>query len=274
MPKRLIYLLILLPILGCSKTTIRNNNNSALGIKIMSYNIHAANPPSKPADFRDLQAIADVITRVKPHLVALQEVDVYTKRSGTGIHQAKDLAALTGMNYFFVKAIDVLGGEYGVAILCRFPILGSKAIKLSLPKNSSGENRAAALITFQFNKQKMVFISTHIDHKSDENRSYQVNQLLNEIKEYEAYPMFIAGDLNMEPSNNIMDVFKNDFTIGCTTCPFTFSAIKPYIIIDYILINKQAQQKFNVLSYRTIDESYASDHLPLVADFSFKKKLY
>ncbi|MFN2440183.1 MAG: hypothetical protein ABR503_13355 [Chitinophagaceae bacterium] len=51
------------------------------GLHILSYNIHHANPLSRPGII-DLQAIAQVIKQQTPDLVALQEVDVYTNRSG------------------------------------------------------------------------------------------------------------------------------------------------------------------------------------------------
>ena len=50
-------------------------------LKILCYNIHHASPPSKP-DSIDLDAIARVIDAQDPDLVALQEVDVFTRRSG------------------------------------------------------------------------------------------------------------------------------------------------------------------------------------------------
>lgn len=274
MIKKIIYSLFLLVTIGCSDKTLTTANHTGLvkQLKIMSYNIHIANPPSTKAGYVDLPAIAQVIKKEKPDLVALQEVDVYTKRSGSDSHQAKDLAKMVGMNYFFAKAMDRSGGEYGVAVLSRFPILESKAIKLNLPlNNSGGENRAAALITIEINNQKIVFVGTHLDHKSDENRIYQSDQLLKQIQSYQSYPMFVAGDFNMNPTNKALDVFKKDFDRGCTTCPFTFSAVKPSTTIDYIMINRTALKEFEVVKYRTINETYASDHLPLVADLNFKE---
>ena len=52
----------------------------------MSYNIHIGNPPSKPGII-DMKAIIKAIKIENPDLVALQEVDVNTNRSGK-INQA------------------------------------------------------------------------------------------------------------------------------------------------------------------------------------------
>src|SRR5262245_12961345 len=85
-------------------------------ISVLSYNIHHANPPSR-ADVIDIEAIAKVINQQQPQLVALQELDVHTKRSGVTLHEAQELGRLTGMQYYFFKTIDYDGGEYGIGIL-------------------------------------------------------------------------------------------------------------------------------------------------------------
>ena len=81
----------------------RTQENQASGktvLRVLCYNIHHANPPSQP-DSIDIGAIATVIRNQQPDLVALQELDVYTTRSGKTLHQAEELGRLTGMNAFF-----------------------------------------------------------------------------------------------------------------------------------------------------------------------------
>src|SRR5690606_7643924 len=89
-------------------------------VRVMSYNIHHAAPPSKPGVI-DLDAIAAVIHAQQPDLVALQEVDVFTGRSGP-FNQAEELGKRTGMSAHFFKAIDHDGGEYGLAILSKLEV--------------------------------------------------------------------------------------------------------------------------------------------------------
>lgn len=72
-------------------------------INVMTYNIHHCNPPSEP-DRMDVGAIARIIREQDPDLVALQEVDVKTSRSGKELDQAKRLAELTNMHYYFKKS--------------------------------------------------------------------------------------------------------------------------------------------------------------------------
>src|SRR5690606_10753475 len=56
-------------------------------IKVMTYNIRIA-------ELIDIEAIANVIKASNPDLVALQEVDKFTTRSGVNVDQAKRLAEL------------------------------------------------------------------------------------------------------------------------------------------------------------------------------------
>lgn len=62
----------------------------------MTYNIYGARATS-PANAADLDAIAEVIRRQNPDFVTLNEVDVFTNRTGKDVHQARDLAEKLGM---------------------------------------------------------------------------------------------------------------------------------------------------------------------------------
>src|SRR5215510_6223522 len=87
-------------------------------LRVMTYNIHVGVGMDKKLD---LQRIAAVINRERPDLVGLQEVDRGVKRT-EGKDEIAELAALTKMHYAFAHNLDFQGGQYGVAILSRFPI--------------------------------------------------------------------------------------------------------------------------------------------------------
>ena len=65
-------------------------------LRVMTYNIYGARATS-PANAADLDAIAEVIRRQNPDFVTLNEVDVFTNRTGKDVHQARDLAEKLGM---------------------------------------------------------------------------------------------------------------------------------------------------------------------------------
>nr|WP_121272289.1 endonuclease/exonuclease/phosphatase family protein [Pedobacter schmidteae] len=241
-----------------------NKVDKSAGVKVMSYNIRIASPPSKGWGFTDLQAIVNVINREQPDLVALQEVDVYTERSGKQSHQAKELAEKTGMHYHFAKAVDRSGGDYGVAVLSRFPIIRAESFRLPLTEGSKGEIRAAALIHVSLFGQEAVFMSAHLDHMSDADRKLQVEELNRIIGRKAKYPVIFGADLNMKRNNPVIAVLEKEMVFHCTNCPPTFPADKPVETIDYLMFNKKAFKAYKISDYTVGNETYASDHLPLM----------
>lgn len=241
-------------------------------LSVMAYNIHIANPPSMPEDFVDMEAIANVIREAEPDLVALQEVDRFTDRSGKDLDQAKTLAEMTGMNYYFAKALNRSNGDYGVAILSKFPIKSTSQVSLPGAEGTTAELRTIGLIEVELeNKKKIYFGSTHLDHLTDQSRLEQAKIMLNFLKDYQEHPIVLGGDFNMTPDNSVWNTIENDFIKGCIgTCPGTFPATGATTTIDYILLNKKAADYFTVKSYKTIDEDYASDHLPILMELEYE----
>ncbi|WP_247235699.1 endonuclease/exonuclease/phosphatase family protein [Telluribacter sp. SYSU D00476] len=236
-------------------------------LKVMTYNIHHCNPPSEKVKI-DVEAIARVINQEKPDLVALQEVDNYTERSGKELNQARELARLTGMKSFFMKALDHQGGEYGVAVLSRLPIVDSVGYLLPRNPELGGEDRAVAAVTVQLpNKKKVIFASTHLDLKEG-NRVTESEQIVKHFKDAKL-PMILAGDFNALPGSATINYFDQYFTRTCQqNCEPTIPVDKPNRTIDFIMYNPAGG--FKAQSTRVISEKYASDHLPVVAELEVK----
>ena len=257
----------------CACTVKKNTVNSAKGkateqqIRVMSYNIHHCNPPSVP-DKIDMDAIAAAIRAQNPDIVALQEVDVNTLRSGK-INQASVLAEKLKMHFFFAKAIDHGGGDYGVAILSKYPLSETKIHRLPTQAGTKGEPRVltTALIKLPSGRE-IRFGSTHLDaQKSDVNRLLQV-KALNAIAQKETLPFIIAGDLNSKPGSAAIQLFDAQFNRTCDDCEFTIPVINPRSAIDFVAYAKG--NPFEVVSHQVIPERYASDHLPIVSVLKFK----
>jgi endonuclease/exonuclease/phosphatase family metal-dependent hydrolase len=239
-------------------------------VKVLSYNIHHANPPSKPGII-DISAIANVIKQQQPDLVALQEVDVYTNRSGKTVNEAEEIAKQSGMPYyFFAKAINYDGGEYGVAILSRYPIENMTNYPLPTEETTKGEHRTLATVTVILPQQKKIlFACTHLDAQAkDTNRFLQINKIAGLLGKKE-YPLIIAGDFNAEPGSRVVNELDKYFTRSCiTNCAFTIPEINPNKTIDYNAYRPASA--FTVTSHTVIDEKYASDHLPVLAVLKIK----
>jgi len=159
----------------------------------------------------------------------LREVDVHTARSGSGLHQAEELVRKTGMQSYFAKAIDYDGGEYGVAILSKFPIESTLKFDLPTAAGTNGEPRilATAGIILPGN-EKIRFACTHLDaQKNDTNRFLQMAKII-EILKNETLPVIIAGDFNATPDSRIINKLDSDFKRSCLTgCGFTIPEVNP-----------------------------------------------
>src|SRR5258706_40384 len=90
-------------------------------LRVMTYNIHVGVGMDKKLD---LARIAAVINAQHPDLVGLQEVDHGVTRTQR-IDEIAELAKLTRMDYAFAFNLRYQGGQYGVAILSRLPIMAT-----------------------------------------------------------------------------------------------------------------------------------------------------
>lgn len=260
--KYVLYCLALGFATGCVSSKTKKNVESS--VSVLSYNIHHANPPSRPGII-DLQAIAKVIQQEHPDLVALQEVDVFTGRSGKSVNQAAELGRLTGMNHYFAKAIDHDGGEYGVAILSKYPMEDTKHFPLPTIESTGGERRTLAVATIVLpGNKRVIFACTHLDaQRNDTNRVQQV-QHIKEVLGTEKKPVIIAGDFNAEPGSGVVQSLDDVFQRGCAgNCGFTIPEINPSKEIDFIAY--KPSKSFNVKEYKVVEETYASDHRPVKA---------
>ncbi len=236
-------------------------------LTIVSYNIHHGNPPAKP-DIIDLDAIVNVIAAQKPDLVALQEVDVNIKRSGN-INQAEYLAEKLNMHFYFAKAIDHDGGDYGVAVLSKYPIEEQNTLKFSRIEGRKAEDRVLAIVTVKLNSGKKIkFASTHLDHvKDDALRLIQVSEIEQYAKK-EKKSFIVAGDFNAVPTSATIQLLDKTFTRTCTDCGFTIPVVTPKRTIDFVTFKQS--KKISVLHHEVIQEHEASDHLPIVAKIVIK----
>lgn len=240
-------------------------------LKVMSYNIRIASPPAKGWGYTDLKGIADVINRQTADLVALQEVDAYTERSGKNSHQALELARLTGMHAHFVKAVDRSGGDYGVAILSRFPIRSAESYRLPVSPGSDGEIRGCGLVVVKALGMKIGFMTAHLDHMKNEDRLLQVLRVNEILEKKKKMPVIFGADLNMQRNHEVIRTLEKEVAFLCSDCAPTFPADQPQRTLDYVMLNPAALKKLKVKRYDVVAEHHASDHLPLVVELERKK---
>lgn len=250
---------ILLTACGGSKSA-SSTNSKENELRVMAYNIHHAAPIGE--EEVDLDGIAQAIKRENPHLVALQEVDADTERSGPG-NQAAMLAEKLDMHYFFAKAIDYGGGDYGLAVLSQYPILEEESF--FLPHVTEGsEQRVLALIKVQLPSGKEVrFGSVHLDYRRDpKDRLKQLEEIV-KVTSKDDLPVILAGDFNAQPDSETMETVYKHFEPTCSECEPTFPADNPDKTIDFV-VYKDSDEIFELFENRVVEEPRASDHRPVL----------
>ena len=244
-------------------------------LRVMTYNIYGARATS-PANAADLDAIAEVIRRQNPDFVTLNDVDVFTNRTGKDVHQARDLAEKLGMEWHFSKAIDRDGGEYGDAVLSKYPILEKRSYRLPCAAEQPGEDRSLCVIRVQIDGKDLYVASTHLDHLSgDASRLVQATEI-RRIRDTELEgDLILCGDLNAIPSSNVIATMTSFLTNTGPIDQYTFPSDDPSRKIDYIMyapIEHFGVQNCQVVSRgdQQVGGVDASDHRPVIADIRFQ----
>ena len=218
-------------------------------LRLMSYNIRN----TKGMDgIHNIQRIANVIINEAPDVVAIQELDSMTTRSGQK-YVLGELADRTQMHAIYAPAIDFQGGKYGIGILSRQKPMGIKIYPLP------GREESRMLMVAEF--KDYYFACTHLS-LTEEDRLASLDIIKSSTKKSHK-PYFLAGDLNDQPESKFIQALQQDFQILTNTKHATFPAPKPTETIDYIAAWKHNTNDFANLSARVLEEPIASDHRPL-----------
>lgn len=223
--------------------------------EIMSYNVRNGIGMD---NVRDLKRTADVIRRAGVEVVALQELDSLTGRSGR-VDVLAELATLTGLKPTYAKAIAYDGGAYGIGILSRTEPIAVQ--RVALP----GAEEARVLLIADF--ADYTIFATHLSlTDADQCTSLVMIDSLAAI--YDARtggrkPIFMAGDLNFIPDVPQIKLLRERFVLLSDSRRATFPASEPVDCIDYIWGYKGGEQCFDVLSAKVVDAPVESDHRPI-----------
>ena len=227
-------------------------------LKLMSYNIKNANGMDDVCNF---QRIANVINNASPDVVAIQEVDSMTNRSGQK-YVLGEIAERTQMHGYFAPAIDYDGGKYGIGLLTKQ--LPLRLQTLPLP----GREEARTLILAEF--ADYIYCCTHMS-LTEEDRMKSL-ELVKAFTSSSTKPLFLAGDMNAEPESGFIKELQKDFQILSNPKQHTFPAPDPKETIDYIATLKQNAKGFAVISAKVINEPMASDHRPILVELRTAEK--
>ncbi len=229
--------------------------------RVLVYNIHAG---KDAGGVDNLERVAEVINASDAHLVLLQEVDRNTTRSGN-VDQLAELERLTSLRGAFGKSLDYQGGEYGIAVLSRWPIAASNVIPLPTdPQQPRAGGASEPRVALFVVTNGIRVVNTHLDASGEETyRLQEVAHLLEAADEGE--PMLIGGDFNAEPPSEVhRSMARKGYRDAWTECggpgsELTFPAGAPVKRIDYLFLTGDARCE----SAKVLDTT-ASDHRPLL----------
>lgn len=231
----------------------------------MTYNIHVGVGMDKKLD---LARIAAVIMNERPDLVGLQEVDRGVRRTELK-DEIVELSKLTGMEFAFAHNLDYQGGQYGVAILSRFPI--QKIDHRKYENLREAERRGMIRIEVKLRDKTLNFVTTHLDYQYEDGRVFETEQLLRFLQDVKG-PMIVVGDFNDDSLGGAYKLMRAKFDDAWSGAKpgeagLSYPADKPTKRIDYIFTRKSDRIK---AKRAWIVSSLASDHLPVIADLEIR----
>ncbi|TXH20785.1 MAG: endonuclease/exonuclease/phosphatase [Chitinophagaceae bacterium] len=263
----LLFFIALTMLASCTSQKVQSPKKVSNEIKVMSYNVHHCNPPDQKNKI-DVDAIAAVIKAQNADVVALQEIDVNTGRSGK-INQAELLAKKASYpSFYFAKAMDFDGGQYGLLILSKHPLTNMQTIMLPRTDPKKDEPRVLALATVNLaNGKSFQFGSTHLEAYNKASRLQQI-QKIQQVASQSNIPFIVAGDFNDVAGKEVINILDQSFTRTCQTCPNTFDEEGESGAIDFIAFKKGSP--FEVKSHQVLSTIKTSDHFPLTAILKWK----
>jgi endonuclease/exonuclease/phosphatase family metal-dependent hydrolase len=235
-------------------------------LRALSYNIHKC---IGGVDRRyDPARIAEVIRKLDVDVAMLQEVDGGVARSNHD-QQVELLADQLGLRYHtWFPNVDVRGGgQYGNAILSRYPIIESSNIDLSIRFKKRRSVLHAVLRVRHDDVDRTVHLyNMHLGLARYERRR-QLRKFLDSHPFQNLHhdtPIVVGGDLNDVYGGLGLLLAPAGFR-GIERRPLTFPAWGPLRALDAIFV--RGNMDFMRLARCDSDLARrASDHRPLIAD--------
>jgi endonuclease/exonuclease/phosphatase family metal-dependent hydrolase len=227
---------------------------------VMTYNIAGHD---ELVDGDHVRHIAEAIQRIRPDIVALQEVHRNTWQVRFR-DQLAELESRTGFKGYFAPSYVRWGGAYGNAILTRGQLVRAEVH----PLPCIGEPRSLLEAAIRIDGATISVYVTHLTSWGRLNSAIRTEQLHCLAREVRAsrHPYILAGDFNASPNSPEMEAFRRE-----NIAQLASQAIGPTFPlwneqIDYIF----ADHGWQVRASRSWPIE-ASDHLPVTAELMWER---
>lgn len=241
--------------------------------RILTYNVHRCVGTDRRLD---VGRVAEVIARLEPDIVALQELDVGRLRT-KGVDQAHEIARRLKMAFHFHPALKVEEELYGDAILTALPERKIKAAALpGYPRMSALEPRGALWVEIAVEGRPLQVINTHLGLVP---REQQIQAACLAGPTWLGHPdcaepTVLLGDFNATAASVVYRTLCARLASARGLSPSrtptaTFPSGLPVLRIDHVFVTGGVRVLDVFAPFDRLARS-ASDHLPLVMDFTLQ----
>ena len=209
----------------------------------------------------DLERVASVLRPLDADVITLQEIDKGVERTG-GVDQAARLGALLGMTAHFGDFMSYQGGQYGMAVLTRLPVLG--VANHRLPDGDEPRTGLEVTVAVGSEGRPVSVVGIHL-YRTPEERLAQARALVDELDDV-GHPVVLAGDFNSRRGDLVLrHLLERDWLVVDKDGPSnTYPADEPAREIDFVMLRPSSA--FEIVEHRVLNEAVASDHRPLFAE--------
>lgn len=225
-------------------------------IRVAAYNVkHGLGMDS----VIDLERVATVLRGLYADVITLQEIDRGVERSG-GVDQATRLANLLGMSAHFGDFMPYQGGEYGMAVLTRLPVLSVENIRL--PDGDEPRSALEVQVGAGVSGLPVSVVGIHF-YRTEEERLAQADSLSSYLDGVDR-PVILAGDFNSQRGDAVMNRLAEEgwLAVEKEGEAGTFPSEGPEREIDFMLVRPDSV--FDVREHFVVEEDVASDHRPIM----------
>ncbi len=221
-------------------------------LRIASWNIRAAQ--SAPVEM-----LAAEMRAMEADIFALQEVDVRTRR-GDFIDQPGGLAAALGFQYVFAASIKWDEGDYGLAVVSRWPLI--KVQRHRLDSTPEAEPRIVLEVSVCAGGRPLRMFNLHADRRTA-SRALGLAHLKRIVEGNIGSGVLVIGDLNEYPdAPGVGSLVQAGLIDLSATSPNTVGAGR----VDYLLVDERLAR---VASPARVWPTDKSDHHALLTDFEW-----